>query len=105
MLKFTSFCAAAIILGFAFGKESVPQQYLGTITGLINMGNMIGPMILQPAIGRLLDKHWSGATSNGLRLYSLEAFRAAFGLIVAWSLLTILLASLTRETSCRAAES
>jgi MFS family permease len=98
---FTSFCAAAIILGFAFGKESVPQRYLGTITGLINMGNMLGPMLLQPGIGWLLDRRWSGATANGLRVYSVESFRAAFGLIVAWSVLTVLLASLTKETYCK----
>jgi len=98
---FTSFCAAAIILGFAFGKESVPQQYLGTITGLINMGNMLGPMLLQPGIGWLLDRRWSGATANGLRVYSVESFRGAFGLIVAWSILTVVLASLTKETYCK----
>jgi MFS family permease len=98
---FTSFCAAAIILGFAFGKESVPQQYLGTITGLINMGNMLGPMLLQPGIGWLLDRRWSGATANGLRVYSVESFRVAFGLIVAWSILTVVLASLTKETYCK----
>ena len=97
----TSFSAGAIILGFAFGKESVPQQYLGTVTGATNMGNMLGPTLLQPAIGWILDKKWSGQMANGLRVYDVGAYHAAFLLIVVWSVLTVVLLSLTRETYCR----
>jgi MFS family permease len=97
----TSFSAGAIILGFAFGKESVPQQYLGTVTGATNMGNMLGPTLLQPAIGWMLDKQWSGQTANGLRVYSVSAYQSAFLLIVGWSILTVILLSLTRETYCK----
>lgn len=96
----TSFSAGAIILGFAFGKESVPQQYLGTITGATNMGNMLGPTLLQPGIGWILDKQWSGAMANGVRVYSVSAYQSAFLLIVGWSVLTVILLSLTRETHC-----
>ncbi|MBV9183609.1 MAG: MFS transporter [Acidobacteria bacterium] len=97
----TSFCAGAIILGFAFGKESVPQQYFGTITGGVNMGNMLGPMLLQPGIGWVLDKQWSGKLVNGVRAYSAADFRTAFLLIVVWSALSVILISLTKETSCK----
>jgi hypothetical protein len=44
----TSMASGAVVLGFAYTKESVPVQFLGTISGSINMGNMIGPMVLQP---------------------------------------------------------
>ena len=100
----TSFSAGAIILGFAFGKESVPQQYLGTITGATNMGNMLGPTLLQPAIGWILDKKWSGQVANGLRVYDVSAYQSAFLLIVGWSILTVVLLSLTRETYCKQAQ-
>ena len=88
-------------LGFAFAKESVPVHYLGTVSGAINMGNMIGPMLLQPAIGSILDARWTGATAAGLRVYHVADFHAGFLLIVAWSMLTIVLLSLTKETRCR----
>ena len=97
----TSFAGGAIILGFAFGKESVPQQYFGTITGAVNMGNMVGPMLLQPAIGWVLDKRWSGTMAHGVRSYSVADFQTAFLLIVAWSVLTILMVGLTKETYCK----
>lgn len=97
----TSFAAASIILGFAFGKESVPEQYLGTISGLINMSNQLGPMLLQPAIGWMLDRLWTGQTLNGLRLYSASAFRTAFLLMVVWSLVSVAMLAFTQETYCR----
>ena len=97
----TSFAAGAVILGFAYTKESVPVRFLATVSGAINMGNMIGPTVLQPAIGWMLDTHWSGQMANGLRVYRAEDYQAGFLLIVIWSVLTVVLISLTRETSCR----
>jgi sugar phosphate permease len=97
----TSVACGAVILGFAYAKESVPVQFLGTISGAINVGNMIGPMLLQPAIGRILDTQWSGQLAGGLRVYSAGAFQAGFMLIAAWSILSCVLIALTRETHCR----
>ncbi len=97
----TSFASGAVILGFAYSKESVPVQYLGTISGSTNIGNMIGPMLLQPGIGWILDKKWSGEMANGLRVYGLDAFHAGFLLIIGWSLLACLLISFTQETWCK----
>ncbi len=97
----TSFAAGAVILGFAFAKESVPVKFLGTISGAINAGNMIGPMLLQPAIGWLLDKQWAGGLAGGTRVYGVPAYHAAFGLILGWASLTCILASLTTDTGCR----
>lgn len=96
-----SFAASACILGFAFGKESVPERHLGTVTGLMNMGNMLGVMLLQPAIGWMLDRFWSGAMAQGARVYGAVALRAAFSLAVAWALLSVILLAFTRETHCR----
>src|SRR6185369_13538264 len=74
----TSIASGSVILGFAYAKESVPVQYLGTVSGATNIGNMIGPTLLQPGIGRILEQHWSGAIANGARTYSVEAFQTAF---------------------------
>jgi MFS family permease len=97
----TSLGSGAVILGFAYAKESVPVQYLGTISGAINIGNMIGPMILQPAIGQVLERHWTGKIANGARVYDLHAYLSAFLLIVGWAVLSCVLIALTRETFCR----
>jgi MFS family permease len=97
----TSLASGAVVLGFAYAKESVPVQFLGTISGAINIGNMIGPMLLQPGIGRILDQKWSGQVAAGLRVYGVDAFQAAFLLIATWSVAACLLIGLTRETHCK----
>jgi len=99
----TSIACGAVILGFAFAKESVPVRFLGTISGAINVGNMIGPTLLQPAIGWALDRQWSGAMAGGVRVYSSAAFQSAFAMIVAWAVLSALLIAFTKETECRQA--
>jgi len=96
-----SLATGSVIIGFAHGKESVPIKYSGAITGLINSGNMIGPMLLQPGIGWMLDQRWSGQLVNGLRVYGVNAFQTGFLLSVAWSTLTVILLAFTRETNCR----
>jgi len=95
------FAGSCCILGFAFGKESVPEKHLGTITGVMNMGNIIGPMVLQPGIGLLLDRRWSGAMAHGVRVYGATAYRDAFAVMLIWSLASVVLLALTRESHCR----
>jgi MFS family permease len=97
----TSFSCGAVVVAFAFAKESVPVRFLGTISGAVNVGNMLGPTLLQPAIGAVLDRRWSGAVASGARLYTVDAFHAAFVMIVVWSLLSCVLIACTSETGCR----
>ena len=101
----TSFAVGAVILGFAYAKESVPGHFLGTISGTINAGNMIGPMLLQPAIGWVLDRRWSGTLVNGARVYTTRDFQFAFALIAAWAILTTVLTAMTRESKPPASSS
>jgi MFS family permease len=99
----TSLASGAVVLGFAYAKESVPVQFLGTISGAINIGNMIGPTLLQPAIGRVLDQKWAGLMTGGVRVYGVDAFQAAFLLMAGWSIASCLLIGLTKETHCKPA--
>jgi MFS family permease len=97
----TSFACGAVVVAFAFAKESVPVRFLGTISGAVNVGNMLGPTFLQPAIGWVLDRHWSGAFAGGARVYSVDAFHTAFALIAGWAVLSCILIALTKDTVCR----
>ena len=76
----------------------MPARLAGTITGVLNMGNMFGVTVLQPAVGWVLDRRWDGAVRDGVRVYSLEAYHAGFGLMMGWIVLGLLLFCLTRET-------
>ncbi len=97
----TGLASGGMIIGFAYIKESVPLSAAGTVSGVCNMGVMMGPMLLQPAIGWMLDRHWQDHTENGIRIYSLEAYRWAFALMLAWAVLSCVLLLFTRETNCR----
>lgn len=95
------FASGAMILGFAFVKESVPTSLAGTASGVCNMGVMMGPMVLQPAMGWVLDRNWGGIMEQGIRIYGLSAYRSAFALMLAWSILSAALICFATETHCR----
>lgn len=101
LLAVTGFFSGCMVATFAFAKESVPARLAGTVSGIINMGVMTGPMILQPAIGLVLDAMWRGETVQGVPIYGPEAYRAGFSLMIAWAALSFILLFFTRETFCR----
>ncbi len=95
------FASGAMVTCFAFAKESVPPSLAGTVSGVCNMGVMLGPMILQPLIGWALDKNWTGLTENGIRVYERGSYDWAFGLMIAWSVLGLALMLFSTESHCR----
>jgi MFS family permease len=97
----TGFFSGCMIVSFAFARESVPPELSGTVAGVVNMGVMLGPTILQPAVGWILDRNWTGGVANQVRVYSLEAYQSGFSLMIAWAGLSLVLLFFTRETSCR----
>ncbi|RLJ68144.1 MFS transporter [Sulfurisoma sediminicola] len=103
LLAITGLASGNIIIGFAWAKESVPLRLMGTASGVANMGPLMGGMFLQPAVGWMLDRHWSGTLANGARIYDAAAYQAGFALLfvtVAVALVGLLFA---RESHCRQA--
>ena len=94
----------SVIVAFACAKESMPAALAGTVTGVVNMGSMGGGMLLQPAIGWLLDLHWKGTILEGIRVYDLDAYRWGFIPIAAFALLVVLAGLFTAETHYRQTE-
>jgi MFS family permease len=101
LLVITGFASGCMIISFAFAKESVPAHLAGTVNGVINTGVISGPTLLQPAVGWMLDRNWSGDLLRGARIYDLAAYRAGFLLMLVWALLSLALLFFTRETRCR----
>jgi MFS family permease len=101
LLVATGCASGAMIVSFAFAKESVPTDLAGTVSGLVNMGVMLGPMVLQPLVGWVLDACWNGDLVAGVRRYDAAAYRAGFSLMLGWLAFSLLLLVFTRETRCR----
>jgi sugar phosphate permease len=101
-LLVTAGCASAgVMIGYAYAKESAPAALAGTTTGIINTGNMLGGMLMQPAVGWILDRYWDGTVSDGVRIYPFEAYRAGFTLMLACLAVSLVVVGFTRETNCR----
>jgi sugar phosphate permease len=101
VLLAVSVAGAAFIVNFAFAKESVPARLAGTVSGIANMGVMLGGMLMQPLVGFVLDRHWDGAIADGARVYSFAAYQWGFALMLAWAAVALVLLAFTRETYCR----
>ncbi len=101
LLLLAGLASGGMIISFAFIKESVPAHLGGTASGIINMGVMSGPMILQPAVGLILDLNWQGKLLDGGKVYGLDAFRAGFSLMLAWAVVSAVLIFFTKETYCK----
>ncbi len=101
ILLVTGFSSGCMIISFAFAKESVPTHLAGTVSGVINMGVMAGPMILQPAVGWVLDRMWNGSMVMDVRMYDVAAYRSGFGLMLLWITVSFCLLFFTQETGCR----
>jgi predicted MFS family arabinose efflux permease len=93
--------SGVIIIVFAFAKESVPLHVAGTASGVANMGVMLGGMVMQPLVGIILDRNWTGTLVDGVRVYDAAAYRWGFAAMLAWSAVSFVLLLLTRETYCR----
>ena len=101
LLVLAGLASGAMIIGFAWAKESVPPPQAGTVAGVVNMGVMIGPTLLQPLIGWMLDQHWTGLGEAGARLYTPQAYQAGFTPLLIWLGLACLFLAFARETRCR----
>ena len=101
IIAIVGFASSSLMIGFAFAKESVPPSMSGSVTGVCNTGNMVGPMALIPIIGLILEQHWNGAMANGSRIYDMAAYQSAFVWMIAGLILAAVLIMLTKETNCR----
>lgn len=101
VLLVAGFTSGCMIISFVFAKESVPIHLSGTVNGVTNMGIMLGPTLLQPAVGWMLDRRWSGDLVDGIRIYNITAYHAGFILMIVWAMLSFGLLFFTRETYCR----
>jgi len=101
LLLAVAVASAAFIVTFAFARESVPSRLAGTVSGIANMGVMVGGMVMQPLVGLVLDWRWTGRTVDGVRAYDLAAYQWGFATMLAWCVLSLVLLAFVRETYCK----
>lgn len=93
--------SAAFLPAFAVAKELCNRRFVATGLGFMNMINMVGIAIAQPLIGYILDRLWQGEYDNGIRVYTLDAYHLALGLLPLSMFIALTILPFLRETYCR----
>ncbi len=61
----------------------------------------MGPSILQPLMGYVLELNWAGHTVNGIRVYSQAAYTKALSLCAVAVMMAVVSIFFIKETNCR----
>lgn len=112
-LSITHICILLFLLGvfagvevitFAVSRESVANRFAGTAIAMTNFLTMLGGMIFQPVIGRLLDWH-SGNTLHlsGITLTNSD-YRFALSVVPIFLVLAVILGFFVHETGAKVKE-
>lgn len=87
----------AFTLLWACAKDACPPQYAGMSTSVVNAAQFLGVGLLQPIFGWILDRSWTGAMHNGVRVYSADSYRVGIGLLLACTLVGLACCMTMRE--------
>lgn len=86
------------VIVFAVGREVSSPKAAATAIAATNMFVMIGGVISQPLVGRLLDLRWDGTIVNNLHIYTVADYRFALSVLPAGLLLGVILTFFLKET-------
>ena len=95
--------SSGFLPAFALAKELCNQKYIATALSFMNMMNMVGIAIVQPAVGFILDCLWSGEMAHHVRVYTVANYQVALAVLPIGMLVALLLLPLIRETHCKVA--
>ena len=93
--------SAGFTLSWASAKEVNPPQLSGMATSVVNVGVFLGPAILQPMVGWLMERSWDGRMDAGVRIYSAADWRNGLLLLTAAAIAGWCATLLVQETGCR----
>ena len=99
----TGLFLGAMVVCFAVAREINSGAVTGIALAFVNMTVVASGAVFQPLIGALLDLNWDGAMAGGAPIYSPEAYRAAFSVLVIFLFAGLGAAFLVRETRARIA--
>ncbi len=89
--------AGGIVVSFILIADSCPPRAVGTATGISNTVVMLMSAAILLIMGFVLDLLWTGEIADGVRIYSPFAFRMAYLIMPASSLVALLAALAIRE--------
>lgn len=94
--------AAGMTLSWTCAKEVNAPQYAGIATGVVNMAIFLGPAVMQPVVGWVLDLGRGGADRSAT--HAPEDWQRALWVLAGVAALGFLSALFVRETRARGAD-
>lgn len=91
---------SGLTLAVACVKEISPPHTAGIAAGITNSGPFLGAAVMQPSFGWVLDRYWSGAFEQGVKVYPQIAYENAFWLCIAVLFLGLFASFFIQETRC-----
>jgi len=88
-------------VSYAIAGEINPRRVAGTSLAFANMASILIAAILQPIVGKILDLHWDGAISNGIKVYSTSAYQTAMLALPICLGIGIIISLIVKETYCQ----
>lgn len=95
------FCGAHPLC-FALGKENSPLQFSGIAVAVTNTLIMLGGLIFQPVVGKLLDNHAINVVfQDGIPQYTPADYTYALSVVPVGLMIAIFLTFFLKETYCQ----
>lgn len=93
--------SSPLFMALAYACEVNPPALTGMAAGLVNVGSYVGAGLMQPLVGIMLERYWSGTIVNGVKIYPLEAFQIGFSCCAVASAMSWIATLFMVETKCK----
>lgn len=95
------FSISSFLLCFSMIREINLPVYAATAIGFMNAFDALLGAVSDPLTGNFLDLGWTGEMVDGARVFSVEAYKAAFSTIPFYLIVALLTLWRIKETHCR----
>lgn len=98
LMFFYGLFSSTEIVVFAMARESVKIKLTSTVFAVINMIVMLGGVIFQPLVGRLLDIFQGPPLITGVHLYTVEVYQLSLSILPLSLLMVMILAFFLKDS-------
>lgn len=84
------FCSSEVLV-FVLARDAARPHLVGTVLAVVNMIIMIGGVIFQPVVGKLLDHFWDGRMDGVVRVYSVVDYQLVLSFLPLAAMLVAIL--------------
>jgi MFS family permease len=100
LMFIVGFTNTGLAVSYALASEVCERRIAGTSVAFANMASIVIGMVLEPAIGRMLDMR-GGTLIDGVYHYATSDYRVAFVILPFCCILSLIFALFVKETHCR----